>query len=324
MEKLISIIVPVYNVEKYLNKCVNSIINQTYKNIEIILVNDGSTDRSGHICDELSKLDHRIVVYHKENGGLSDARNYGVKRANGEYIGFVDSDDYVSNDMYQYLYEIIERENADVAECNFYLVYQDAIRQYFKEYYYEVLDKQEYLKEYLLMNKVYGAVCWKLIKSEVAKKLEFPIGKFYEDAFYHLELIKIAEKYVLSSKSKYYYLMRGNSITNSKFNEKHMDNIEISELFYKYVINNYPYIEEEANNKVFYSYFSVMNKILEQKHYVKDINYYKIKKYFKGNIISILKNKIISKKRKLAVIFLLLNEYMYRKFLLKYQSKLRG
>ena len=99
MNELISIVVPVYNVRQYIEKCIDSIINQTYKNLEIILVDDGSTDGSGELCDELKKLDFRIKVYHKENGGLSDARNYGVDRAKGMYIGFVDSDDYVDLEM---------------------------------------------------------------------------------------------------------------------------------------------------------------------------------------------------------------------------------
>ena len=120
--ELISIVVPVYNVEKYIEKCVNSITNQVYNNLEIILVNDGSTDNSGKLCDSLSKLDDRIKVYHKENGGLSDARNYGVERANGKYIGFVDSDDFIDSDMYKTLYDVIKRENADVAECNMKIV----------------------------------------------------------------------------------------------------------------------------------------------------------------------------------------------------------
>ena len=104
MKERISVVVPVYNVEKYLEKCVNSIVNQTYKNLEIILVDDGATDNSGKLCDELAKIDNRIKVYHKENGGLSDARNYGVERATGDYIGFVDSDDYIDAEMYEKLY----------------------------------------------------------------------------------------------------------------------------------------------------------------------------------------------------------------------------
>ena len=112
MKEQISIVVPVYNVEQYLEKCVNSIINQTYKNLEIILVDDGATDSSGNMCDELAKSDNRIKVYHKENGGLSDARNYGVERATGEYIGFVDSDDYIDSEMYEKLYEAIKKRGC--------------------------------------------------------------------------------------------------------------------------------------------------------------------------------------------------------------------
>ena len=103
MEPKISIIVPVYNVEQYLERCVESLMNQSYKNIEILLINDGSTDNSGKLCDEIAKRDSRIAVYHKENGGLSDARNYGVDKATADFVGFVDSDDYVDEDMYEVL-----------------------------------------------------------------------------------------------------------------------------------------------------------------------------------------------------------------------------
>ena len=122
MKERISVVVPVYNVEQYLEKCVNSIINQTYKNLEIILVDDGATDKSGKLCDELAKLDNRIMVYHKKNGGLSDARNYGVERATGDYIGFVDSDDYIDAEMYEKLYEALKKENVDVAESNIKII----------------------------------------------------------------------------------------------------------------------------------------------------------------------------------------------------------
>ena len=107
MEDLISVIIPVYNVELYLRRCIDSVIKQTYKNLEIILVDDGSTDKSGEICDEYASLDNRISVIHKENGGLSSARNAGLKNAHGEYFGFVDSDDAIVEDMYEYLYDIL-------------------------------------------------------------------------------------------------------------------------------------------------------------------------------------------------------------------------
>lgn len=116
---LISIIIPVYNVERYLNKCLDSIINQTYKNLEIVLVDDGSTDRSGLICDDYAAKDNRVIVLHKENSGVSEARNIGLKHSTGEFIGFVDGDDYVDRQMYELLLERLESDNSDMAACNY-------------------------------------------------------------------------------------------------------------------------------------------------------------------------------------------------------------
>ena len=123
MDEKISVIVPVYNVEQYLERCVDSIINQTYKNLEILLVNDGSTDNSGQLCDELAKKDDRIRVIHKENGGLSDARNVGIDEAEAELIGFIDSDDYIDEDMYETLYRQLRESNADLSMCGHYDVF---------------------------------------------------------------------------------------------------------------------------------------------------------------------------------------------------------
>ena len=117
---LISVIVPVYNVEKYLVQCINSILNQTIKNLEIILVDDGSLDNSGKICDEFSKKDDRIVAIHKENNGLSSARNAGLEIANGNYIGFVDSDDWLDEHMYEILLKLIKENNSDISCCDFF------------------------------------------------------------------------------------------------------------------------------------------------------------------------------------------------------------
>ena len=206
--ELISIIVPVYNVEQYLEKCINSIINQTYKNLEIILVDDGATDNSGKMCDELAKTDNRIKVYHKENGGLSDARNYGVERAIGEYIGFVDSDDYIDEEMYEKLYGAIKKEDVDVAECNFKFIYTNRVSNYTEDNYYLVMNRDEYIKEYIIMNKLFGSACTKLIRSDLAKKIKFPKGKLYEDSFYSLELMKKAKNFVIFDSPYYNYVMR--------------------------------------------------------------------------------------------------------------------
>ena len=233
-DKLISIIVPVYNVEKYLKKCVYSILNQSYKNLEVILVNDGSTDNSGKICDELSREDSRINVYHKDNGGLSDARNYGVAKANGEYVGFVDSDDYIDQYMYENLYKAIRKYNTQIAECGITRVYKNnKLRPHYDgEEYSLVVDREGYLKEYLENRKVYGAAVCKLLSIDLAKVLKFPDGKVYEDVFYTLELLKKVDKYTLISGNYYYYYIRGNSITTKTFSSRDMDYIEIIDKIY--------------------------------------------------------------------------------------------
>ena len=322
--ELISIIVPVYNVEKYLEKCVNSIVNQTYKNLEIILVDDGATDSSGKLCDELAKIDNRIKVYHKENGGLSDARNYGVERATGDYIGFVDSDDYIDAEMYEKLYEAIKKENADVAECNLKIIYPNRVELYTNEKYFKVCTKQEYLEEYLKIEKVFGSVWTKLIKSDIAKKLVFPKGKLYEDTYYAYDLINVADSYVIMDAPYYNYFMRENSITNSKFNPRIFDLIEIVEKFHKTTYKHYPGLKEEADCRKMYAYFSVLNSILLEDKFKNNSYYLKIINYFKGNYKTILKNKYINRNRKLSVILIKLNIDLYRKVLMKYKKKIAG
>ena len=313
-----------YNVEQYLEKCVDSIINQKYKNLEIILVDDGATDSSGKLCDELAKIDNRIKVYHKENGGLSDARNYGVERATGDYIGFVDSDDYIDSEMYEELYEAIKKENVDVVECNLKIIYPDRVELFTEQKYYNVYIKQEYLEEYLKIEKIFGSACVRLIKSDIAKKLKFPVGKLYEDTYYAYDLIEKVDRYVIMNNPYYNYLMRENSITNTKFNPRIFDLIEIVEKFRKTTYENYPGLKEAVDCRKMYAYFSVLNSILLEENYRDNEYYSEILSYFKRNYISLLKNKYINRNRKLSVILIKLNIDLYRKVLMKYKKKIAG
>ena len=322
--ELISIIVPVYNVEQYLEKCVNSIINQTYENLEIILVNDGATDSSGELCDKLATIDSRIKVYHKENGGLSDARNYGVERSTGEYIGFVDSDDYIDVEMYEKLYEAIKKENADVAECNLKIVYPNRKELFTEKKYYQICTKQEYLEEYLKIEKVFGSACVRLIKSKIAKKLNFPVGKLYEDTYYGYGLINVADSYVIMDAPYYSYLMRENSITNTRFNPRIFDLIEIVEKFHNTVYENYPGLEEAADCRKMYAYFSVLNSILLEEEFKNNSFYPWIVNYFKENYIKLLRNKYITRNRKLSILLIKININLYRRVLMKYKAILAG
>lgn len=321
-KELISIIVPVYNVEKYLKKCVDSIVNQTYKNLEIILVDDGATDNSGKICDELVELDNRIKVYHKKNGGLSDARNYGVERATGDYIGFVDSDDYIDVEMYEKLYEAIKKENVDVAECNLKIVYPEKTELFTDEKYYQICNKQEYLEEYLKIEKIFGSACVRLTKADIAKKLKFPVGKLYEDTYYAYDLISIVDKYVIMDNPYYNYLMRENSITNAKFNPRIFDLIEIVEKFHTNVYKNYPSLKEAADCRKMYAYFSVLNSILLEEDFKNNSFYKQIIDYFKEEYMKLLRNKYITRNRKLSILLIKFSINLYRKVLLRYKNTL--
>ena len=172
MNELVSIVVPVYRVEEYLDECINSIINQTYNYIEIILVDDGSPDKCPEICDNYAKNDKRIKVIHKENGGLSDARNFGIPHATGEYIAFLDSDDYVEPNTYKTMYEKAVQENSDYVECDFIWEYPDKSNIDTRDYYF---GKREMLEKVRV-------VAWnKLIKRDIIvnNNIKFPFGLRY-------------------------------------------------------------------------------------------------------------------------------------------------
>ncbi len=234
---LISVIIPVYKVEKYVEKCIQSVINQTYENLQIILVDDGSPDNCGKICDEYAKKDHRIEVIHKSNGGLSDARNKGLEIAKGEYIGFVDSDDYIEADMYEVLYNLLKQYNADVSICNFYTVSQGKISIKNAENGIKEYNRIEILKEILLDKNIQSYAWNKLYKKELFDEIKYPIGKKYEDIGTTFFLLEKCNKVVVTGKSEYYYINRQDSIVNNVTETTITDYIEL-------IMQRYDYIEE--------------------------------------------------------------------------------
>lgn len=221
---LISIIVPIYNVEKYLRRCVISLINQTYENIEIILIDDGSTDLSRLICDEMKEIDKRIKVIHKRNGGLSDARNVGINYAKGKYYSFVDSDDYITNGTIKNLYESMRKYDCDISICN--MVQFNDNNETFS--FYEPtkqLKIYEGNEKFKTLNQ--PSVCNKLFKSILFENIQFPIGKYYEDTYIYHELLYKAKKVVLTGKTGYMYFMREGSILGqSIYTNKYFDFVE--------------------------------------------------------------------------------------------------
>lgn len=218
MEELISIIIPVYKVEKYINKCIDSIINQTYKNLEIILIDDGSPDNCAKICDEYAKLDNRIKVVHKKNGGQSEARNVGLDMANGKYIGFVDSDDYIKNDMFEILHKNLIEFDADIAITNIIKVKkrQKVIEEGYNDI--EIYNTTN-IMQMLLNNHITNYLYNKLYKMELWKDIRLPVDRILEDMDVMYRVLERANKVVCTNKSAYYYLIREDS-SISKVNVK--------------------------------------------------------------------------------------------------------
>lgn len=231
MKDLISVIVPIYKVEQYLAKCIESILAQTYRDIEVILVDDGSPDNCGAICDEYSRKDDRIRVLHKENGGLSAARNAGIDVACGAYIAFIDSDDYIAPKMIETLYGLIKRDSSDMAICNF--SYVDESGKRIDKLNAETPIKNEVISRKNLLEKLINDKSWyyvvavnKLYKKEIFTSIRFPIKKLHEDEFVIHHIIDMCEKISCIATSLYYYVQRTGSIMNKPYSIKRLDIIE--------------------------------------------------------------------------------------------------
>jgi len=202
----VSVIVPVYNTENYIKKCLASLVNQTLEDIQIIVVNDGSTDNSEKIINEfLEKYPSKIKYYKKENGGLSDARNYGLNYADGDYIGFVDSDDYIDYSMYEKMYDLAKKENSDIVECDFTWVYPDKTK---------IDTGIEYKRKEDFFTNSRVMVCNKIIKKEIINDITFPKGLRYEDLEFFYKILPNVNKISVLKEPLYYYIQREASISN--------------------------------------------------------------------------------------------------------------
>lgn len=245
----VSVVVPIYNVEKYIKKCMDSLVNQTLQEIQIIFVNDGSTDESGNIAKEYaSKYLNKIIYLEKENGGLSDARNFGMRYAEGEYIAFLDSDDYVENTMYEEMYNKALQENSDYVECDFLWEYPDKTKK----------DKRNSYNNKKEMLTNVRVVAWnKLIKREILEKnnISFPKGLRYEDIEFTYKLIPYLNKVSYVDKEFVHYVQRNNSIANVQ-NERTAEIFTIFDNIIKYYQEKGFY--EEYKEELEYSYSRIL------------------------------------------------------------------
>lgn len=241
MNPLISIIVPVYNVEDYLDRCVESIVNQTYKNIEIILVDDGSPDNCPRMCDDWTKKDNRIIVIHKENGGQSSARNEALKIAKGDLIGFVDSDDCIDSTMYEKLMDCLNDNNCDIVECT-KIDFDNQTPKCISIGSGNVLvfNRKEAIEDFI-KEKHFKSTVWNmLLKSSIAKNVMFDEGKTHEDILWPYRAYMMAERISYIDYALYYYYQRPNSTMNKEYSERRFDGLDALEKRAELVKNDFP------------------------------------------------------------------------------------
>ena len=326
MEKeLITVIVPVYNVEKYIHKCIDSIINQTYKNLEIILVDDGSPDNCGKICDEYAKKDSRIKVIHKENGGLSDARNAGIDVAKGEYLCFIDSDDEVTIDYVEYMYNMIVEDNTDMAisEVKKILKKSDIANLEVKEIEHNIYEPEQVF--YYMLLAIKGDVCAyaKLYNKKLFDNIRYPKGKVYEDSATTYKIIDKCESISYGNKKCYLYYTRPGSISKKgKFNKNEYDYIENTDEMLKFLKNKYPNLLVAVDRYELYSRMRVLRMMI----FTKPRNYKEERKIIsriKSKQVNILKNNNTPKRDKISIIILNLGVPIF-KFSWYLYSKLTG
>lgn len=237
MEKKVTIVVPIYNVEKYLERCIDSILSQTYKNIEVILVNDGSTDNSLQLCNKYKSIDNRVIIIDKLNGGLSDARNAGIKKACGEYISFIDSDDFILPTMIEKMTMQIIKDQADICICDMEYLYDDGTKSF---------ASGGDIKEASIMDmpsliRINNSACNKLYKTLMFNDVQFPVGKFYEDLATIPILLYKAKKVTKVSEPFYVYYQRSGSIA-------HTANKKIFEI-YEAIHDCIEYVEKHGNEE---------------------------------------------------------------------------
>ena len=303
----VSIIIPVYNVESYLHRCVDSVLKQTYKDIEVILVDDGSPDGCPAICDEYAEQDNRVKVLHKKNGGLSSARNYALDCSlKGDYVAFLDSDDWIENDTLEYCVDLINKYDADIAEycCEDTRKYIEHAKQ--PKEIIKVIQGKDILEDFLIREGY--SVCMSLFKKELLSGLRFREGKINEDGDFKYKVLQRCSKFVLSNQKKYFYFQAGDSISMGGLKRKDFDLYEAADELYKLT-------SEDENEKIRFlgsvkkhrtaysllckiAYYGVADPSLNKKELVETLT-----KEHRKNVKILLKSPMSMSRKGLAVLF---------------------
>lgn len=309
---LLSVIITIYNVEPHIKKCIESVLSQDYDNLEIILIDDGSKDNSGEICDEFVKQDNRVVVVHQENNGVSAARNHGISKASGEYIAFIDGDDYIDSMMYETLMSNIIKYNADISACGYHDVYANRIISSQEEVVVDLFKKEDAIKLLFGKNDKIKVFTWnKVYKKRIFEKIKFPIGEIYEDVAIILDILSECDRIVATNQPLYYYVHRDTSITKKQYTYKDNAGIVASQRNFEYISAHYNGYEDNSKIYLCKMYFLILDKLIlsgdryieERRRIVSDIN---------KNFSFVLIKKEMPFNRKISAIALKINFKVYK------------
>ena len=319
MEELISVIIPVYNVEKYVEDCIRSVINQTYRNIEIIVINDGSTDDSKNICESMQKKEHRIQLFSQENYGLSVARNKGIEAAHGKWITFVDSDDILHPSIIEILYKGVIKYHVEVSSCGLKRFRVAANTEAFESIQYEVVDKFLAIENTMKSNSpnyAWGTACGKLYSKRLFQKIRYPEGRLYEDNYVIYKLYDKVDSIVYCKNDLYYYRINERSITAAP--RITFDEIDGYEERYKYFFDKgymklYDIALDYYLNRTIDNYFLFLKKRASKECLVSIIKRFKISyqkkkekrsvKFFLFNLCPILEYIAVKPFEKMIAIY---------------------
>lgn len=300
MKELISVIIPVYNVEKYLTICINSVLNQSYRNIEIILIDDGATDNSGELCEKFRLIDSRIKVIHKKNGGLSDARNKGIELAKGKYLIFIDSDDVVDYRFIEYLYKLIKDTGCDIGICDPVHCYPDKKINYSVETQRYVYSSEDAICEMLYQKSFLVSAWGKIYPKEYFNELKFPFGMLFEDSAIMYKVFNKADKIAYGNAKFYGYMHRENSITTKNFSKRDLDIITICNQIVKYMKNRNPELQKAAISYQTVGALRVYLKAINNSEFDEEIKL--CVKIIKKNGKNVLFDTKVRKKTRIAIL----------------------
>lgn len=317
----ISVIVPVYNVINYLERCIDSLLAQTYKNIMIILIDDGSTDGSEQICDEYARKNNNIMVIHQKNQGLGCARNSGLQIANGEFIAFVDSDDWIDPNMYEIMHRELITYGCDIATCGRVIVKEGKKdKKLFCLNESKQLSTIEAIEKYLLQSEINMSACDKLFKRKLFQDIHFPSYYNSEDIVPVYKVLKRAKKIVLTGQPFYYYFYRASSITKTKYSDKRMGAYLYAKEVANDVRNAYPELSVCADCFEYDALLMIWRLMRRSKYHGNEKN--TLFKEVKRNFRSIVNNDKLTKKHKIYAVLIILHiDRLFDKIYTKWRDK---